>query len=146
MRRVAPERIASIHHPSRAGVLAMLAVIFEVWPSEDGRGPYLDVAAELKPLLADIDGFISVERFQSLTEPGKMLSLSFWRDEAALEAWRKTAAHRIAQAKGRGGLFADYRLRVAAVVRDYGKTERAEAPADSRAVHEGPGGRGATRE
>ena len=114
----------------------MLAVIFEVWPTEDGRSPYFDIAAELKPLLGEIDGFISVERFESLAEPGKLLSLSFWRDEAALEQWRKTAAHRIAQAKGRGGLFANYRLRVAGVVRDYGMKERAEAPADSRAVHE----------
>lgn len=78
-----------------------------------------------------MDGFLSVERFESLTEPGKMLSLSFWRDEAAVAAWRNRAEHRAAQAGGRGGLFRDYRLRVAAVVRDYGLTERAEAPADA---------------
>ncbi|WP_417672611.1 antibiotic biosynthesis monooxygenase family protein [Pseudodonghicola sp.] len=113
----------------------MIAVIFEVEPME-GRAPaYLDIAAEMRPLAEAIEGFISVERFESLTQPGKLLSLSFWEDEAAVERWRALAAHRAAQAKGRGGLFRDYRLRVAHVLRDYGMTERAEAPADSRAAH-----------
>jgi heme-degrading monooxygenase HmoA len=112
----------------------MIAVIFEVWPRE--RQQYLDLAAELRPLLATIDGFISVERFESLSEPGKILSLSFFRDEAAVAAWRNLAAHRAAQARGRGGVFANYRLRVAGVIRDYGMAERAEAPADSRQRHE----------
>ena len=98
---------------------------------------YLDLAAALRAELAAIDGFISVERFRSLTEPDKLLSLSFWRDEAAVAAWRNRMAHRAAQAKGRGGVFRDYRLRIAAVVRDYGMTERAQAPADSRSAHEG---------
>ena len=113
----------------------MIAVIFEVWPAEGRVTEYLDLAAELKPALQEIDGFISVERFESLTEPGKYLSLSMWRDEAAIARWRALERHRGAQARGRGGIFADYRLRVAAVVRDYGMNERQQAPADSRAVH-----------
>ena len=118
----------------------MIAVIFEVRPQPDRKQQYLDLAAELRPLLDGIDGFVSIERFESLTEPGKILSLSIWRDEAALAAWRNTAAHRVAQARGRAGIFVDYRLRIAAVVRDYGMQERGEAPADSRAFHEPPGG------
>jgi heme-degrading monooxygenase HmoA len=111
----------------------VIAVIFEVRPAR--RDDYLDIAAELRPHLKQIDGFISVERFESLTEKGKMLSLSFFRDEAAVEAWRNVAEHRAAQAKGRGGIFKDYRLRIASVIRDYGMNDRAEAPADSKAVH-----------
>src|ERR1041384_5583577 len=111
----------------------MIAVIFEVWP--DRREDYLDIAAELRPLLEQIDGFISVERFESLTEKGKMLSLSFFRDEAAVQAWRNVAEHRAAQAKGRGGIFRDYRLRIASVIRDYGMNERAQAPTDGRVAH-----------
>ena len=114
----------------------MIAVIFEVEPAEGQRDAYLDIAARLKPELEAVDGFLSVERFESLTNPGKMLSLSFFRDEAAVAAWRNTEDHRHAQAAGRGGVFADYRLRVARVVRDYGMTERDEAPEDSRAAHE----------
>ena len=111
----------------------MIAVIFEVWP--DRRDDYLDIAAELRPHLNEIDGFISVERFESLTEKGKMLSLSFFRDETAVEAWRNIAEHRAAQAKGRGGIFKNYRLRIAGVIRDYGMNDRAQAPKDSKAVH-----------
>ena len=110
----------------------MIAVIFEVVPAEGRRDAYLGIAADLKPLLETIDGFISVERFQSLTDPGKVLSLSFWRDEAAVLAWRNLEQHRAAQTAGRSGVFADYRLRVAQVIRDYGLREREEAPADSR--------------
>ncbi|OWQ86808.1 antibiotic biosynthesis monooxygenase [Roseateles aquatilis] len=113
----------------------MIAVIFEVTPSADGRDRYLELAAELKPLLQEIDGFLSIERFQSLTDPTKLLSLSFWRDEAAVRAWRRLETHREAQAEGRAGVFADYRLRVAAVLRDYGMTAREQAPADSRERH-----------
>lgn len=113
----------------------MIAVIFEVWPHPDHRGDYFDLAAALKPQLEKIDGFISVERFESLTDKGKVLSLSFWRDEDAVARWRNLAEHRAAQAKGRGGVFADYRLRIASVMRDYGMKERAEAPADSRQRH-----------
>jgi len=113
----------------------MIAVIFEVWPAEGQRQAYLDIAAELKPLLAEIDGFVSIERFESLAEPGKLLSLSFWRDEEAVKAWRNIEEHRVAQGKGRAGLFKDYRLRIAGVIRDYGLTERAEAPEDSRGRH-----------
>lgn len=113
----------------------MIAVIFEVWPAEGERQHYLDIAAELRAELVLIDGFISIERFQSLTDPDKMLSLSFWRDEDAVRQWRNLPNHRIAQGKGRAGVFRDYRLRIASVVRDYGLTERDEAPGDSRRVH-----------
>ncbi len=113
----------------------MIAVIFEVWPAEGRRQEYLDIAAGLRPLLAGIDGFLSIERFESLSEPGKLLSLSFWRDEEAVTEWRNVEAHRAAQAAGRGGIFRDYRLRIAGVIRDYGLAERAEAPDDSRGVH-----------
>jgi heme-degrading monooxygenase HmoA len=113
----------------------MIAVIFEVEPAEGRRDAYLGKAAELKPLLEKIDGFISVERFQSLTDPNRMLSLSFWRDEEAVKAWRNTEEHRQAQRAGRGGIFAGYRLRIAEVLRDYGMEEREEAPQDSKAVH-----------
>jgi heme-degrading monooxygenase HmoA len=114
----------------------MIAVIFEVWPHADHRADYFDLAAELRPLLQEIDGFISVERFESLTEPGKILSLSFWRDEEAVAHWRNLEQHRAAQAKGRGGVFRDYRLRIASVVRDYGMESRAQAPKDSRIRHQ----------
>ena len=113
----------------------MIAVIFEVMPQEDRRQDYLGMAADLRPLLEGIDGFLSIERFESLTEPGKILSLSFWRDEAAVAVWRTLEAHRRAQAAGRSGIFRDYRLRIAEVVRDYGMAARAEAPADSRSVN-----------
>ncbi len=106
----------------------MIAVIFEVLPSAAGRPAYLEQAARLKPLLEQMDGFISVERFQSLSNPDKLLSLSFWRDEEAVRGWREHGEHRITQAAGRAGIFDNYRLRVAAVLRDYGMFERAEAP------------------
>lgn len=110
----------------------MIAVIFEVVPHEAGRQAYLDAAAALKPQLMQMDGFVSIERFQSLSNPCKILSLSFWRDEEAVRAWRNQALHRETQEQGRAFIFADYRLRVAAVVRDYGMDQRDEAPADSR--------------
>ena len=113
----------------------MLAVIFEVWPAEGRAEEYFDLASALRSDLINIDGFISIERFQSLTTPGKFVSISFWRDEQAILEWRSLERHRSAQAKGRAGVFADYRLRVASVVRDYGMVDRAEAPPDSRAVH-----------
>ncbi|MBB4184880.1 heme-degrading monooxygenase HmoA [Sinorhizobium terangae] len=114
----------------------MIAVIFEVAPSEDERDTYLGLAADLRPLLDGIDGFISIERFQSLADPNKLLSLSFWRDEAAVKAWRNGAEHRAAQEAGRRGVFADYRLRIATVVRDYGLNDRDQAPPDSRQWHD----------
>lgn len=113
----------------------MIAVIFEVWPKAERKQEYLDVAAGLKPLLEKIDGFISIERFESLVEPGKILSLSIWRDEQAVAAWRQLEQHRTAQAKGRAEIFKDYRLRVAGVIRDYGMARREEAPRDSRTRH-----------
>jgi heme-degrading monooxygenase HmoA len=113
----------------------MIAVIFEVWPKSDKKQKYLDLAAALRPSLERIDGFISIERFESLTEPGKILSLSFFRDEAAVAAWRNVEDHRRAQAAGRTEIFANYRLRVAAVNRDYGLHDRADAPVDSLARH-----------
>ena len=115
----------------------MIAVIFEVWPATGRKDDYLRLAAQLREELERVDGFISIERFQSLTDPGKLLSLSVWRDEEAVSAWRNNARHRATQAAGRAGIFADYRLRIAAVVRNYGMNERAQAPADSRQAHEG---------
>jgi heme-degrading monooxygenase HmoA len=113
----------------------MIAIIFEVVPADGKRETYLGIAARLKPILEKQDGFISVERFESLANPGKILSLSIWRDEEAVAKWRAVEEHRAAQHSGRTKLFADYRLRVASVIRDYGKNERAQAPADSLAIH-----------
>ncbi|RKZ98744.1 MAG: antibiotic biosynthesis monooxygenase [Gammaproteobacteria bacterium] len=114
----------------------MIAVIFEVFPAEGKVEEYLDIAAELRPQLEKIDGFISIERFSSLVEEGKVLSLSFWRDEQAIEEWRNLESHRYAQEKGRGGVFSNYRLRVADVSRDYGMNNREEAPSDSKKIHD----------
>ena len=113
----------------------MIAVIFEVWPRSEHRQAYLDWAARLRPELEQMEGFLSIERFQSLTDPDKVLSLSFWRDEACLARWRQLEAHRAAQAAGRDRMFRDYHLRIAAVVRDYSLEDRAQAPEDSRRVH-----------
>lgn len=113
----------------------MIAIIFEVEPAAGHKDAYLAIAAKLRADLEKIDGFISVERFQSITHPGKMLSLSFFRDEAAVREWRNLPSHRAAQEAGRGGLFAGYRLRVAEVLRDYGLAERKEAPGDSLSHH-----------
>lgn len=116
----------------------MIAVIFETTPHEGRHDDYLQSAARLKPLLEHVDGFISIERFASLAQPGHILSLSFWRDEAAIARWRNMEAHREVQSAGRTDILASYRLRVAHVVRDYGMDERAQAPADSRCVHDVP--------
>lgn len=113
----------------------MIAVIFEAETSAAHKKDYLDAAAVLRPKLDEFDGFISIERFESLTQPGKILSLSFWRDEEAVRNWRNMDAHRAIQAAGRDHIFEDYRLRVAAVIRDYGMNEREQAPADSRERH-----------
>lgn len=113
----------------------MIAVIFEVVPAPGQMNAYLDTAATLRPLLDGIDGFISIERFQSLSDPGRILSLSFWRDEAAVRQWRNLPQHRAAQSAGRASIFTDYRLRVAAVMRDYGMNDGDEVPEDSRDVH-----------
>ena len=115
---------------------SVIAVIFEVTLADGKVDEYLDIAAKLKPVLEEIDGFISIERFSSLVDEGKLLSLSFWRDEKAIEAWRNLESHRLAQEKGRGGVFTDYRLRVASVCRDYGMLDREQAPADSKTVHD----------
>ena len=115
----------------------MIAVIFEAQPQPGKKDAYLDAAASLRPLLADIEGVVSIERFESLTQPGKILSLSFWRDEDAVRQWRNVEAHRRIQDAGRRSIFADYRLRVAEVMRDYGMDNRAEAPLDSRQAHGG---------
>ncbi len=114
----------------------MIAVIFEVYLHDQHRQEYFDIAAELRPLLEEIDGFISIERFESLTEAGKILSLSFWRSEEAIAQWRNLETHRRAQARGRENIFSDYRLRIATVDRDYGLSERAQAPADSLKLHD----------
>lgn len=116
--------------------IAMIAVIFEVWPADGRKDEYLGIAASLRADLEGIDGFISVERFQSLTDPKKLLSLSFWRDETAVKKWRNHSSHRESQKQGRSGVFADYRLRIAVIARDYGMTDRADAPDDSRVIHD----------
>lgn len=113
----------------------MIAVIFEFTPAE-GRFPdYMALVDTLRADLAKADGFISLERFESITTKGKFVSLQFWRDEEALTKWRNLERHRQAQAQGRGGIIASYRLRIAQVTRDYTMDERAQAPADSRKVH-----------
>jgi len=112
----------------------MFAVIFEVVPSAEGQNEYLQTAAALREHLTGVPGFISIERFQSLSDPAKLLSLSFWEDEKAIAQWRNLEEHRLAQAKGRGSLFADYRIRVAQVMRDYSMLERQQTPGDSKAT------------
>jgi len=112
----------------------MLAVIFEVIPTEEGKSEYLKIAAKLRSFLENRDGFISIERFQSLTVEGKILSLSFWRDENSIAEWRNVLEHRNAQKKGKESLFRSYRIRVAKVIRDYTETDRNEAPADSKSA------------
>ncbi len=114
----------------------MVAVIFEAYPAVGKWDEYLDIAAGLRTELSKIEGFISIERFQSITNPEKVLSLSFWKDEESILQWRNVELHRMAQKKGRTSVFADYRLRVAIVQRDYGKTDRAQAPADSKEIHQ----------
>ncbi|MBP1224825.1 antibiotic biosynthesis monooxygenase family protein [Flavobacterium sp. 1355] len=113
----------------------MIAVIFEVIPNKGKKEEYLDIAAKLRPELDTIEGFISIERFQSFNDPEKVLSLSFWRDEESIQQWRNLEMHRYAQSKGRNEIFKDYHLRVATVVRDYGMFERKEAPGDSFKFH-----------
>ena len=114
----------------------MIAVIFEVTPAKGQHDTYLDHAARLRPILAQVPGFISVERFQSLTDSSKLLSLSFFTDEDAVKQWRNTIEHHSSQAAGRDGVFSDYRIRIAEVSRDYGLHDRAQAPTDSREIHE----------
>jgi heme-degrading monooxygenase HmoA len=113
----------------------VIAVLFEVWPAPGERQTYLELAAGLRSTLETIEGFLSIERFQSLADPDKLLSLSFWRDEEAVKRWRILEVHRQAQARGRAGVFQEYRLRIAAVTRDYGLADRAQAPVDSRLAH-----------
>src|SRR5579863_8564090 len=120
--------------------VSVIGIIFEVWPAEGKKQEYLDIAATLRPLLDQIDGFRSIERFESLYEPGKILSLSFFRDQAAVEQWRTLEAHRFAQETGRAGVFRDYRLRVVGVIRDYGILYRQQAPTDSLSYHAGRAG------
>ena len=115
----------------------MIGVIFEVWPKPEYKDKYLEIAAELRASLEKIDGFISVERFQSISDENKMLSLSFFENHQALDEWRNIAEHRNAQTIGRTSYFADYRLRVVSIERDYGKDERAQAPPDSLKQHNG---------
>ena len=109
----------------------MIAVIFEALPHVGKSAAYFDIAVGLRPQVERIEGFISIERFASVTQPGKFLSLSFWRDEQSIERWRGVGTHRQAQQAGRDTIFADYRLRVAQVVRDYGLRDRAQAPTDA---------------
>lgn len=114
----------------------MIAVIFEVIPTVEGKQEYLSIAENLKEHLKDMPGFISIERFQSLVDERKLLSLSFWENEAAIEKWRNLEEHRLAQSKGRGSLFVDYRIRVAGIMRDYSREIRTQAPEDSKIAHQ----------
>ena len=114
----------------------MIAIIFEVTPHDGKKDEYLSIAASMRSLVEQIDGFISVERFQSLTNPEKLLSISFYETEAAVDRWRQLTAHRNAQSVGRDRIFKDYRIRVLSVIRDYGMTDRDEAPTDSRQIHD----------
>jgi heme-degrading monooxygenase HmoA len=113
----------------------MIAVIFEFTPADGRTQDYFDLVAQLKPELDKAEGFLSLERFESLTTPGKFVSLQFWKDEASVAKWRNVHLHRQAQAKGRAGIFREYRLRVAEVQRDYTRVDRAQAPKDSVALH-----------
>jgi heme-degrading monooxygenase HmoA len=113
----------------------MIAVIFEFTPAPGAKQTYLDLAAGLSAAVRDFDGFVSIERFESITRPGNFVSLSYWRDEEAVRRWRNVQQHREAQAKGRGGVFAEYRLRVAQILRDYTMDERKQAPEDSVRIH-----------
>jgi len=113
----------------------MIAVIFEFSAAPGRRDEYLAIAAELGKELAGFEGFVSIERFQSLNDPAKFVSLSFWRDEEAVRRWRNVQKHREAQARGRAGIFSDYRLRVAQVIRDYTRDRRAQTPEDSLKIH-----------
>ncbi len=113
----------------------MIAVIFEFEPNAGRTDDYMDIASQLRPIVEKIDGFISIERFESLSQPGKILSLSFWRDEEAVNEWRNIAEHRQAQRDGRNGIFSDYRLRIASVIRNYGMHDRDEVPEDSKKIH-----------
>ena len=145
-RRVAAQHVCTLglHRSPTEGLigsrnygeeLRMIGVIFEVWPAERRQQEYLDIAAALRPLLDQIDGFISIERFESLSEPGKILSLSFFRDEEAVAKWRALDQHRNAQARGRAGIFGTIALRIAGVIRDYGMFNREQVPADSKEFH-----------
>lgn len=116
--------------------IIMVAVIFEAVPGEGKKDEYFSIAEKLRPELNKMPGFISIERFQSVANPGKILSLSFWQDEESIAQWRNIETHRAAQTQGRRSVFADYRLRVANVVRDYGMNDRAQAPTDSKLVHD----------
>lgn len=109
----------------------MIAVIFESWPKH-GRGEtYLEMGQRMMSLVEGFDGFISIERFESVVQPGKFVALSFWRDEAAVTAWRNVVEHRQIQRGSRNGVFEDYRLRVASVTRDYSMHDRIQTPHDS---------------
>jgi len=113
----------------------MIAVIFEVFPKEENKQEYLDIAGKLKPMLSNFEGFISIERFESLQTPGKILSLSFWENEESVQEWRNETMHRQGQASGLDHIFSDYRIRVGEIIRDYGIDERNEAPKDSNMYH-----------
>lgn len=114
----------------------MIAVLFEAFPAAGKWDEYLDIAASLRLELSKINGFISIERFQSITNPEKILSLSFWKDEESIRQWRNVELHRMAQQEGRKTIFDNYRLRVAEVLRDYGMNERGQAPTDSKIIHQ----------
>lgn len=114
----------------------MIAVIFEVFLKSEHKSEYLEIADRLRSKLADVKGFISIERFASLQDPNKVLSLSYWENEESLKEWRNILEHRDGQAQGRDHIFNDYRIRVGNIIRDYGMNEREQAPLDSQKIHD----------
>lgn len=117
--------------------MANVVVLFEVKPTKEGMQKYLALAAMLKPMLAGFEGFIRAERFSSLNEEGKLLSMNVWTDEAAVERWRNVVEHRISQKEGREKLFESYKITVCSTIREYSDTDRAQAPADSNSYFGG---------
>ena len=113
----------------------MIAIIFEVFPKKGKVEEYLDIAARMRPMVENVEGFISVERFRSISNPDKLLSISYFVDEAAVARWRNLSEHRTAQSKGRSDIFDDYRIKVLSVIRDYGMDDREQAPTDSLKFH-----------
>ena len=104
-----------------------VVVLFEVTPTAEGKVRYLELAAQLKLLLSDAKGFIHSERFSSLNEEGKLLSLNVWENEESVKKWRNELHHRMSQSEGRERLFENYRITVAYVIREYDDYNRREA-------------------
>ncbi len=111
--------------------MSKIVVLFEVTPTKEGMEKYLELASMLKPMLSGFDGFISAERFQSLNNEGKLLSMNVWENEEAIEKWRNTLSHRMSQLEGKNKLFESYKITVCNTIREYSNTDRKNAPQDS---------------